>query len=212
MADFDGICQAVRNGNRAQVLKLVDAAVSENTPSGEILNKGLIAGIRLVGDLFSKNEIFVPEMLIAARAMQAGLDKLKPLLEAQGQKPRGTVVVGTVKGDLHDIGKNLVCIMVRGSSFEVIDAGVDCSVEKFISAIKNQGAQVVLCSALLTTTMSYMKTIVEEVKKVNPKVKVLVGGAPVTQAFADKIGADGYGADANEAVLITEKLLLGANA
>jgi len=209
MADFDGICQAVRNGNRAQVLKLVDAAVAEKARAGDILNKGLIAGIRLVGDLFSKNEIFVPEMLIAARAMQAGLDKLKPLLEAQGQKPKGTVVAGTVKGDLHDIGKNLVCIMVRGSGYEVIDAGVDCSAEKFIAAIKDKGAQAVLCSALLTTTMPYMKTIVEEVKKANPKAKVIIGGAPVTQAFADKIGADGYGADANDAVLITEKLLAG---
>jgi 5-methyltetrahydrofolate--homocysteine methyltransferase len=144
MADFDGICQAVRNGNRAQVLKLVEGAIAEKVRAAEILNKGLIAGIRLVGDLFSKNEIFVPEMLIAARAMQGGLDKLKPLLEAQGNKPKRIVVAGTCKGDLHDIGKNLVCIMVRGAGYEVIDAGVDCSAEKFIAAVKDKKCQAVL--------------------------------------------------------------------
>ena len=123
------------------MLKLVEGALSEGCAAKDILNQGLIAGIRLVGDLFSKNEIFVPEMLIAARAMQAGLDKLKPILEAQGQKPRGIVVAGTVKGDLHDIGKNLVCIMVRGSGYEVVDAGVDVSAEKFAALAKEKQLQ-----------------------------------------------------------------------
>ena len=153
MADLNAIAWAVRQGNRAQVLKLVDEALAEGVTAGEILDKGLISGLRTVGDLFSKNEIFVPEMLIAARAMQAALEKLKPMLVAAGQKPKGKVVAGTVKGDLHDIGKNLVCIMVRGAGYEVIDAGVDVSAEKFIAVAKENNSQAILCSALLTTTM-----------------------------------------------------------
>ncbi|HEY3319830.1 MAG TPA: corrinoid protein [Planctomycetota bacterium] len=207
MADMEAIKMAVRQGSRPQVLKLVEDALAEGVSASQILNQGLIAGIRLVGELFSKNEIFVPEMLIAARAMQAALDKLKPLLIAAGEKPKGTVVAATVKGDLHDIGKNLVCIMIRGAGYQVIDLGVDCSAEKFIAAANENKAQVIVCSALLTTTMPYMKTIVDQVKASGCKAKVIIGGAPVTQTFADKIGADGYGADANEAVLITEKLL-----
>ena len=207
MADMKAVIEAVRNGNRTLVLKLVDEALKEGVSAKDILNNGLIAGIRLVGDLFSKNEIFVPEMLIAARAMNAALEKLQPLLIAAGVKPKGVVVAGTVKGDLHDIGKNLVCIMVRGAGYKVVDCGVDCSAEKFIEEAKKNDAQAVLCSALLTTTMPYMQTIVQEVKKSGLPLKVIIGGAPVTQAFADKIGAAGYGADANEAVLITEKLL-----
>jgi 5-methyltetrahydrofolate--homocysteine methyltransferase len=207
---MNAISLAVRQGNRTQVLKLVDEALAQGVSAGEILDKGLIVGIRTVGDLFSKNEIFVPEMLIAARAMQAALEKLKPLLAAAGQKPKGKVVAGTVKGDLHDIGKNLVCIMVRGAGYEVIDAGVDCSAEKFITLAKENNSQAILCSALLTTTMPYMKTVVDQVKASNLPFKVIIGGAPVTKAFADKIGADGYGADANDAVLVTESLLKAA--
>ena len=207
MADMNAICQAVRQGNRTLVVRLVDEALKEGASAKDILNQGLIAGIRLVGDLFSKNEIFVPEMLIAARAMNAALEKLQPLLAAAGVKPKGTVVAGTVKGDLHDIGKNLVCIMVRGAGYQVIDCGVDCSAEKFIDAAKKNNAQAILISALLTTTMPYMQTVVDEVKKSGLPLKVVIGGAPVTKAYADKIGAQGYGADANEAVLVTEKLL-----
>jgi len=207
MADYNAILTAVRNGKRADVIKLVDAAIAEKAPAKDILEKGLIAGIRLVGDLFSKNEIFVPEMLIAARAMQAGLDKLKPLLAAQGEKPKAVVVVGTVKGDLHDIGKNLVCIMVRGAGYEVIDAGVDVAAEKFVQLAKEKNASAILCSALLTTTMPYMKNVVDEVRAAKLPVKILVGGAPVTKAFADKIGADGYGADANDAVLAVDAMV-----
>jgi len=146
-------------------------------------------------------------MLVAARAMNAALDGLKPLLIAEGEKPKGTVVAGTVKGDLHDIGKNLVCIMVRGAGYQVIDAGVDCSADKFIALAKEHNGQAILCSALLTTTMPYMKTVVEKVRGDPFPLKVIIGGAPVTQAYADKIGADGFGADANSAVLITESLL-----
>jgi 5-methyltetrahydrofolate--homocysteine methyltransferase len=207
VADLNAISLAVRQGNRALALKLVDEALAEGVGPIDILEKGLIAGLRTVGDLFSKNEIFVPEMLIAARAMQAALEKLKPLLAAAGQKPKGIVVAGTVKGDLHDIGKNLVCIMVRGAGYQVIDAGVDCSAEKFIALAKENNSQAILCSALLTTTMPYMKTVVEQVKANNLPFKVIIGGAPVTKAFADKIGADGYGADANDAVLVTESLI-----
>jgi 5-methyltetrahydrofolate--homocysteine methyltransferase len=208
---MEAICLAVRQGKRAEVVRLVDEALKEGATASEILNNGLIAGLRIVGDLFSKNEIFVPEMLIAARAMQAALDKLKPMLEAAGEKPRGVVVAGTVKGDLHDIGKNLVCIMVRGAGYQVIDAGVDCSAEKFIQLAKEHNCQAILCSALLTTTMPYMKTVVDQVRAANLPIKVIIGGAPVTKGYSDKIGADGYGSDANDAVLVTDTLLAVAS-
>jgi 5-methyltetrahydrofolate--homocysteine methyltransferase len=202
MADFNAIGEAIKTGNRAEAVKLVEAALAEGANPVDILNKGVTPGMRQAGELFNKNEIFVPELLIAARAMYAATEKLP-----KNMKPKGTVVTGTVKGDLHDIGKNLVCIMVRGAGYKVIDVGVDCSAEKFIGAAKENSAQAILCSALLTTTMPYMKTVVDEVKAAKLPCKVVIGGAPVTQAFAEKIGADGYGADAYEAVLVADKLI-----
>jgi 5-methyltetrahydrofolate--homocysteine methyltransferase len=200
MADMKAISEAVQKGKKPLVMQLVEDALKEGVSPSQIMNEGLIAGMTKVGELFSANQI-------AARAMNAALEKISPLLAAAGHKPKGKVVVGTVKGDLHDIGKNLVCIMVRGAGYEVVDAGVDCTAEKFVELAKKNDCKAILCSALLTTTMPYMKIVVEEVKKNNLAVKVVIGGAPVTQAYANEIGADGYGADANEAALVTQRML-----
>jgi 5-methyltetrahydrofolate--homocysteine methyltransferase len=189
---------SITKGKRADVQEIIKKLINEKHDVTEILDGTMIPAMREMGEKFSKNEVYVPEMLIAARAMQAGLELIEPVLAETNHKSLGKVCVGTVKGDLHDIGKNLVAIMLKGAGYEVIDLGVNCDIDKFKSAT-SQGARVVLCSALLTTTMSYMKDVVEAFKDVS-EVKVVVGGAPVTQSFADSIGADGYGADANDAV------------
>jgi 5-methyltetrahydrofolate--homocysteine methyltransferase len=202
MADLQGIAEAVIRGDRETVANLTNAAVSEGSTAEAIINEGLIAGMAVVGDRFKKNEFYVPEVLIAARAMHAGMDIIKPLLAESGVKPRGTVAIGTVKGDLHDIGKNLVAMMLEGGGYEVLDLEVDVAPEKFVAAVKDQGAQVIALSALLTTTMPSMKDTIEALKEagVRDKVKVMIGGAPVTQNYADEIGADGYAPDAASAV------------
>jgi 5-methyltetrahydrofolate--homocysteine methyltransferase len=182
------------------IKKAIDAGVKVNS----ILDEGMIPAMREMGDRFSRNEVYVPEMLIAARAMQAGLEIVEPILASSGHKALGKVCAGTVKGDLHDIGKNLVAIMLKGAGYDVIDCGVNCDVNKFQEAV-DKGAQVICCSALLTTTMPYMKDVVEHFK--GKSVKVIIGGAPVTQDYANTIGADGYGSDANEAVKVVDKLL-----
>ena len=168
--------------------------------------ESMIPAMRAIGDRFSRNEVYVPEMLIAARAMQAGLDIVEPLLANTGHKPLGKVAIGTVKGDLHDIGKNLVAMMVKGAGYEVTDLGVDCDIAKYEEAVDN-GVQVLMLSALLTTTMPYMKEVVSHFKAKGSPVKILIGGAPITQEYADEIGADGYSSDANEAVASVEKAL-----
>lgn len=202
MVDLQGIAEAVIRGDRDTVGKLTQAAVDEGTSAEAIINEGLIAGMAVVGDKFKKNEFYVPEVLIAARAMHSGMDIIKPLLAESGVKPRGTVAIGTVKGDLHDIGKNLVAMMLEGGGYEVLDLEVDVAPEKFVEAVKNQGAQVIALSALLTTTMPSMKDTIEALKEagVRDQVKVMIGGAPVTQNYADEIGADGYAPDAASAV------------
>jgi 5-methyltetrahydrofolate--homocysteine methyltransferase len=175
----------------------------------DILNQGMIAAMGEVGRLFEEGEYFVPEMLIAARAMQKGLEILKPhLTEADVQSP-GKVAIGTVKGDLHDIGKNLVAMMLEGAAFEVIDLGTDVSPERFIQAVRDRGAQIIAMSALLTTTMPNMKNTIEALKEagLRDKVKVMIGGAPVTQNYADQIGADGFAEDASRAVAKARSLL-----
>jgi len=174
----------------------------------EILTKGLIAGMSVVGERFKKNEIYVPEVLIAARAMHAGMDVLKPLLTESGVQPKGVFAIGTVKGDLHDIGKNLVMMMVEGAGYKVLDLGVDVTPEKFVQSVKD-GAEVIGMSALLTTTMPSMKITIDAIKAagMRDKVKIMVGGAPLTQAYADEIGADGYAPDAASAVDVANKLL-----
>ena len=208
MADLQKIADGVIGGKAVDVKSLVSAAVSEGVPVEDILKKGLIAGMDVVGTKFRANEFYVPEVLIAARAMHAGMDILQPLLTKAGIKPLGKVAVGTVKGDLHDIGKNLVVMMLKGGGFEVMDLGIDVPEEKFVAAAK-EGAQVLGLSALLTTTMTGMKGVIDALKAagVRDKVKVMIGGAPITQAYADEIGADAYGEDAATAAIKAKELI-----
>ncbi len=197
MADLSALTESIINGKAKDAKELVQKALDEGVPVSEILNNGLIKGMGVVGEKFKNNEFYVPEVLIAARAMHGAMEILKPLLATSGVEPIGKVAIGTVKGDLHDIGKNLVVMMLEGAGFEVIDLGIDVPAEKFVDAVK-QGAQIVAMSALLTTTMTAMKTTIDALKEagVRDQAKVLIGGAPVTQNFADEIGADGYARDA----------------
>ncbi|MCP4397308.1 MAG: cobalamin-binding protein [bacterium] len=197
MAVLEDIYQSVLDGNMNGATDGVNTALEEGVEAGEILNKGLIAAMTEVGRLFEEGEYFVPEMLIAARAMQASVAILKPKLLEADIKPLGKVVIGTVKGDLHDIGKNLVAMMLEGAGFEIVDMGTDVSPEKFVEAVKEHNAQFVGLSALLTTTMPSMRTTVEALKEAGLKeqVSVMIGGAPVTQKYADEIGADIYTPD-----------------
>jgi 5-methyltetrahydrofolate--homocysteine methyltransferase len=206
--DLKTVYEGVISGNQKVVGEGVQAALDEGTAPSTILFDYLIPAMTEVGERFERNEFFVPEMLIAARAMQAGMVLIKPLLAETGIEPSGTVAIGTVKGDLHDIGKNLVSMMMEGAGFEVMDLGVDASPEKFTQAVKD-GADALAMSALLTTTMPSMKTTIEALVEagVRDKVKVLIGGAPVTQAYADQIGADGYAPDASSAARKAKELL-----
>jgi len=188
-------------GKREDVINFVNKFLETDSDPNALLDQGMIPAMREIGEKFSRNEAYVPELLIAARAMQAGLQILEPILAGTGREPKGKVAIGTVKGDLHDIGKNLVAIMLKGAGYEVLDIGVNCDANKFKTAI-DDGATVIACSALLTTTMGYMEDIVKECKTDN--VKIIIGGAPVTQDFADKIGADGYSDDANKAVQLVD--------
>ena len=200
MADLQAIAEALIKGDRDTVVELTRKALDEGTAPGEILENGLIAGMSVVGERFKNNEIYVPEVLIAARAMRGGMEVLEPLLKESGAEPRGVAVLGTVKGDLHDIGKNLVGMMFQGGGLKVVDCGVDVAPEQFVQAAKENNAQIVAMSALLTTTMPQMPEVIKAVKDAGLEVKTMIGGAPVTQAFADEIGADGYAPDAASAV------------
>ncbi len=204
MAKDEELFQAIIQGNQGLVSQLVQSKLDEQADVKAVLMDSMVPAMREIGDRFSRNEVYVPEMLIAARAMQAGLNLIEPVLAAAGHTSPAKVCIGTVKGDLHDIGKNLVAMMVKGAGFEVVDLGVDCGADKVKAAVAD-GAQVVMLSALLTTTMAAMKSLVEELKPMG--VRVIVGGAPVTQAYADQIGADGYAADANMAVKALEQVL-----
>ena len=201
---YDGILK----GNMKAVQDATNAALAESTPAGELLNEAMIPAMGEVGRLFEANEYYVPEMLIAARAMKAGLAIIRPELVKEKIEPKGKVALGTVKGDLHDIGKNLVGIMVEGAGFEIVDLGVDVSPEQYVAAAKD-GADVLGLSALLTTTMPGMKSTIDALEEagIRDKVKVIIGGAPVTQKYADEIGADGYGRDAAAAANLTKSLL-----
>ena len=202
MAVLDEIKEATIAGNMDNTVAGIDKALSEDMSPGDIIQNGLIEAMGVVGEKFKNNEIYVPEMLIAARAMKAGLEKLKPLMVEGDVKTLATVVLGTVKGDLHDIGKNLVGIMMEGAGMKVFDVGVDISPEKFVEAVKENKPQFVGMSALLTTTMPAMRETLEALEEagVRSDIKVLVGGAPVTQKFAEEIGADGYAENAAEVV------------
>ncbi len=208
MSQFEAIYKAVLEGNSAGVQAGVHAALAAGAQAETVLKEGLIAAMTQVGCLFEEGEYFVPEMLIAARAMQSGLALLKPQLAAAGATPAGKVVIGTVKGDLHDIGKNLVAMMLEGSGFEVIDIGTDVTPDKFVAAVKQHRPQVVGMSALLTTTMPSMKGTLDALQEagVRQQVKVMIGGAPVTDGFARQIGADGYSPDASSAVRLAKAL------
>ncbi|MGL4284403.1 corrinoid protein [Eubacterium aggregans] len=209
MSKIQEIAEAVSGGKSKVVVQLVQEAVAEGCDPNEILNVGMIDAIGIVGEKFQKNEIFVPEMLVAARAMKKGVDVLKPHLAGDSVGTAGKLILGTVVGDLHDIGKSLVGMMLESSGFEVIDLGVDVPSEKFIETVKaNPDVKVVALSALLTTTMPSLKNTVEVLNEMDSRgdFKVLVGGAPITQEFADEIGADGYADDAASAATKAKEL------
>ncbi|MDX9851834.1 MAG: corrinoid protein [Anaerolineaceae bacterium] len=210
-AGLEKIFEGILDGNANLVVAEVQKALDAGIGPAEILNQGMIAAMGEVGKLFEEGEYFVPEMLIAARAMQKGLELLKPHLTEADVKSPGKVAIGTVKGDLHDIGKNLVAMMLEGAAFEVIDLGTDVSPERFVQAVRENGAQIIAMSALLTTTMTNMKNTIDALKEagLRDQVKVMIGGAPVTQNYADQIGADGFAEDASRAVA-KAKLLLAA--
>ena len=198
---------ALMAGKKAEVEALVDQALAEGLPTRRILNEGLIAGMERLGVMFKNNEVFIPEVLVAARAMNAGLTKLEPYLIKEKIEPKGLIVIGTVKGDLHDIGKNLVGMMLKGAGYKIVDLGADVAPERFVDAARQNKADVVALSALLTTTMIQMKSVVQAVQGAGLGVPVIVGGAPLTQDYADQIGAKGYAPDAASAVDIVHKLL-----
>ena len=200
-ATIEKIYQGVLDGDREIVVEGVQEAIDAKLTAEKVLKEGMMAAMAKVGALFEEGEYFVPELLVAARAMQGGMELLKPLLVAEDVEPIGKVVLGTVKGDLHDIGKNLVGMMLEGAGFEITDLGTDVEADKFVEAVKSTGAQVLGMSALLTTTMSNMPSTIEALKQagLRDSVKVMVGGAPVTQSFAEQIGADGYAPDASQA-------------
>jgi len=207
--DLKEIADNLIKGKAPEVKELVQRAIDEGEDVEKVLNEGLVAGMSVVGAKFKANEFYIPEVLIAARAMKAGMGILRPILAEKNIKGVGTVVLGTVRGDLHDIGKNLVAMMLEGAGFEIIDLGVDVSPEKFIETAKEKKADLVGLSALLTTTMPSMKDVVKAVgdSGLKDKVKVIIGGAPLTQSYADEIGADGYAPDAASAVDEVKQLL-----
>lgn len=209
MARFDEMSALMQKGKAKDLAAMVGEELEAGVPAKDILNNALIAGMQTVGEKFKKNEIFVPEVLIAARAMNMALAVLKPALAESGVEPLGTALICTVKGDLHDIGKNLVKMMIEGNGITVIDLGVDCSADKIVEAIKEHNADLVCLSALLTTTMMYQREIVEAIKVagLRDQVKIMVGGAPVTQKFADEIGADAYTPDAATAAEVAKAFL-----
>ena len=207
MAILEEIAENVIKGQAPKVGELTKQAIDEGLNVGDILKKGLIGGMGVIGERFKKNEVYVPEVLIAARAMKAGMALLKPLLADSDVEPLGTVLIGTVKGDLHDIGKNLVLMMLEGAGFDVIDAGIDVSADKFIELINENKPQIVAMSALLTTTMPGMETAIKTLNESGVQIKIMIGGAPVTQKYADEINADGYAPDAASAVDKAKELL-----
>ena len=201
MSILNDISENLQRGKAKVVKELVQQAIDDGIPAKQILEEGLLSGMNVVGEKFKANEVFVPEVLVAARAMNMGTALLKPLLAESGVKATGKVCIGTVKGDLHDIGKNLVKMMMEGKGLEVIDLGTDVAPETYVQTAIDQGCQIICCSALLTTTMGMMEEVVKKTEEagIHDKVKIMVGGAPVTQTFCDQIGADCYTADAASA-------------
>ncbi len=211
MAILQDISEKLQRGRAKEVSALVEEALAQNILPADILNDGLISGMNIVGDKFRKNEVFVPEVLVAARAMNAGLKILRPALTSAGVKPLGKAIICTVKGDMHDIGKNLVKMMIEGQGIECVDLGVDVSPEQVVEAVRESGASLVCLSALLTTTMMGQKDVIDALVAagLRDSVKVMVGGAPVTQQFADEIGADCYTLDAASAAQAAREFFVG---
>lgn len=209
MAKYQDLADAIITGDNVKSKEITQKLVDSGVSSSEILNEGLVPGMEVVGRQFKANEMYIPEVLIAARAMHAAMDIIKPMLSESGAKMKGTVIIGTVQGDLHDIGKNLVGMMLEGGGFSVIDVGVDVSAEKYAEEAKKSGAKLIGLSALLTTTMPVMKDVIALLKtdSITADVKVMVGGAPLTQEYSDSIGANGYAPDASSAVDLAAKLL-----
>ena len=207
MADLKSLADAIIKGDQNAAVEITKAALEEGTSAESVLNDGLIAGMDVIGGRFKKNEVYIPEVLIAARAMKIAMEVLEPELVKAGVKPRGKFLIGTVQGDLHDIGKNLVAMMLKGAGFEVVDLGVDIGPEKFVEQAKATEAQVVGMSALLTTTMPSIEKTLKALKEAGVSAKVMIGGAPVTQGYADKIGADGYSPDAASAVDLAKSMV-----
>ncbi|MGD8452618.1 MAG: corrinoid protein [Phycisphaerae bacterium] len=203
----DQIAKAVLEGDDQQTRTLLEQALRDGMSAQELLNKGLLAGMDQVGRLFRDGEYFLPEVLVAADAMKCGMELLQPRLASENVRPEATAVIGTVSGDLHDIGKNLVATMLQGAGFEVIDLGVDVTAEQFVAACRERRVDVVGLSALLTTTMPQMATIIKRIhEEVSPSPKVIIGGAPITEQFAQQVGADGYGGDAATGAEVARRL------
>jgi len=209
MAKHQDLADAIIKGDNTSSKEIAEKLVADGVSATEVLNEGMMPGMEVVGRKFKANEMYIPEVLIAARAMHAAMDIIKPLLTETGEEGKGSVVIGTVQGDLHDIGKNLVGMMLEGGGFTVVDAGVDVPPEKYIEELKKSKAKVLGLSALLTTTMPGMKEVIEAVKADSgmSNVKIMVGGAPLTQEYADSIGADGYAPDASSAVDLANDLM-----
>jgi len=207
MADLKALADAVIKGDQNTAVEITKTALAEGTSPKSVLEEGLIAGMNVIGGRFKKNEIYIPEVLIAARAMKMAMEVLEPELVKAGVEPVGKFMIGTVKGDLHDIGKNLVAMMLKGAGFEVIDLGIDIGPDKFVEKAKATGIQLIGMSTLLTTTMPSMEKTVKALKEAGISAKIMVGGAPVTQGYADKIGADGFAADAASAVDLAKSLV-----
>ena len=207
MADLNALAEAIIKGDQNAAVEVTRTALDEGTAAESVLNDGLIAGMDVIGARFKKNEVYIPEVLIAARAMKMAMEILEPELAKAGVKPVGRFLIGTVQGDLHDIGKNLVAMMLKGAGFEVIDLGVDVGPEKFVEQAKATGVELIGMSALLTTTMPSMEKTVKALRDTGLSAKIMIGGAPVTQGYADKIGADGYSADAASAVDVAKSLV-----
>ena len=209
MFDYQELATALINGKAPVVKELTEKALAEGEKPGDILNKGLVAGMGVVGERFKNNEFYVPEVLIAARAMKSGMGILRPKLAEAGVEPVAKVAIGTVRGDLHDIGKNLVSMMMEGAGFEIVDLGVDVKPEQFVQSVKEQNTKLICLSALLTTTMPAMKETIQALQEagIRDGVNVMIGGAPVTQNYATEIGADGYAPDAASAVDKAKELL-----
>lgn len=210
MADYSGLHDAILTGNAPKAQEITQTAIDDNVDPAELLGKYMVPAMDEVGRRFECNEYFVPELLIAARAMKTSLNLLTPKMIEAGTESAGRIVIGTVKGDLHDIGKNLVSAMLEGGGFEVIDLGVDVPAERFVEEAKKQAGTVIAMSALLTTTMTMMKTVIEAIEAagIRAETKIMIGGAPITDQFAEEIGADGYSDNASAAVALARKLVI----